>query len=197
MTDEEFDKLFPDWTAVEERILAAAEIIKRRRAQEPVKAKIWEPCSWGCRGWLHSSDPFEVQKCDACARFKSDDEAREVHKKECEGCRWPDIDYQDACMSWIQDLVTYDLESPDKKASPYYDEIMELHGYCEERGVEFMDGVPHAIQTCVNAIDKCVPDSPPMHRFGGLLNLLKRIRDGIEKEELKIRDFSNWEDIAL
>lgn len=58
-----------------------------------MNASTFEPCSPGCPGWLHQTDPHEVQGCDACGRFKvgpgavDDEAAREAHAREC-GCSW-------------------------------------------------------------------------------------------------------------
>lgn len=155
--------------------------------------RTWDQCCEWCLGWLHMNSPYEVEQCDECKRFALTPEGHEAalkaHREEC-GCGWPEMDYQDAAMAWVRDLLEYDL-GDGTTASPYYDEVMELHGYLEERGVEFMDSVPHAIHACGNAIDKTLPDSPPRTRFGGLMALLKRIRDGIENETIKLKDFGD------
>src|SRR3954468_21751232 len=62
----------------------------------------WEPCSVGCMGFVHMTDPIEIQKCDDCGRFKSDDEAIEAHRKEC-GCPYPEQDYH----AWLVRRVGY------------------------------------------------------------------------------------------
>jgi hypothetical protein len=33
------------------------------------------PCSPGCPGWVLNEEDYGIEKCDACKRFKSDDEA--------------------------------------------------------------------------------------------------------------------------
>lgn len=51
-------------------------------------------CDPKCAGWLHMHDPREIQRCDACARFQTDEEARRAHQEEC-GCAWgPRVDGQ-------------------------------------------------------------------------------------------------------
>jgi hypothetical protein len=34
-----------------------------------------KPCSRGCPGWMLEESSFRIEKCDACKRFKSDEEA--------------------------------------------------------------------------------------------------------------------------
>ncbi len=162
----------------------------------------WDQCDPDCPGWLHMDSPFEIEACDACDRFKNiingdgrDDQARKAHRLEC-GCKWPDVDYQDIAMSWIHDLIAYDLEDPiSKQSSPYRDEILKLRQYCEERGSDFINNIPYAIYTCKGAISK-VPDStPPMMRFRKLLSILQTIWKKIRDGELILKDFQNSEAI--
>jgi len=49
----------------------------------------WEPCSPGCKGWYHSEDPCDIEKCDSCGRFRYDEEAILAHRSEC-GCNHPE-----------------------------------------------------------------------------------------------------------
>lgn len=51
-----------------------------------------EECEF--RGWLHVRQPFEIQRCDTCAREISDEIATQSHQRDC-GCDWPAVDYQD------------------------------------------------------------------------------------------------------
>ncbi len=46
-------------------------------------------CYPGCKGWLHMDSPYEIEKCDECGKYDSDDEAVVAHRLEC-GCDWPD-----------------------------------------------------------------------------------------------------------
>lgn len=48
-------------------------------------------CSPTCMGWDHFDDPYEIERCDDCGRFSSDDEAILAHRDEC-GCAWPEYD---------------------------------------------------------------------------------------------------------
>jgi hypothetical protein len=45
----------------------------------------WWRCAEGCPGWLHVDDPYEIEKCDDCARFMYDEDAILAHRVEC-GC---------------------------------------------------------------------------------------------------------------
>lgn len=48
------------------------------------------------RGFLHMHEPFEIERCDACAPEEfTDDDAIELHRIRC-GCDWPEQDYRHA-----------------------------------------------------------------------------------------------------
>ena len=50
-----------------------------------------EECDW--TGWVHSHEPFEIQRCDTCTDGYGDNEAIKFHQQDC-GCDWPEMDYQ-------------------------------------------------------------------------------------------------------
>lgn len=43
------------------------------------------PC---CPGWLHMEEPREIQRCDDCGTYETDEDAAAAHAREC-GCDWP------------------------------------------------------------------------------------------------------------
>jgi len=48
----------------------------------------------GGQGWLHMSEPFEIERCDNCSPNGWDDlKAAKKHRETC-GCDWPETDYQ-------------------------------------------------------------------------------------------------------
>ena len=48
----------------------------------------WRRCSDPtCPGWIHCNDPREIERCDRCTRFDSDEDAQKAHAAEC-GCDW-------------------------------------------------------------------------------------------------------------
>lgn len=53
-------------------------------------------CADDCPGFLHMNEPFEIERCDECGRFDTDDEARHVHRIEC-GCDHPDEARRSPC----------------------------------------------------------------------------------------------------
>lgn len=57
-----------------------------RPLRQPLQVT-WTQCDPKCAGWLHMHDPREIQRCDACARFQTDEEAQRAHQEEC-GCAW-------------------------------------------------------------------------------------------------------------
>lgn len=131
-------------------------------------------------GWIHMDEPYEIQKCDTCEKYKSDEEAVEAHRKEC-GCTWPEVDFQDACLSWLASHTV--LQMPRISDS----EITDLELLLDCRGVEFMDNVPEAIKLCAELVNKS--EGKEREIFFGLLQVLKKVHYKIEHEELKLKDF--------
>lgn len=140
------------------------------------------PCSDGCPGWLHFNEPYEIEKCDECGRFKSDEEAVIAHRVECKKhCLWPEVDYQSAAMSWVSRL------EPDDLGKLTDSDICDFEMRLSIRGVEFMDNVVPCILLCTKFIDRT--EGPQREYLGGLLKVLKKVRDGLENETLKMKDF--------
>jgi hypothetical protein len=51
------------------------------------------------RGWLHMMSLTygpELQRCDSCRRYASDDDAAEAHASAC-GCHWNELE-EEACL---------------------------------------------------------------------------------------------------
>lgn len=173
------------WTAKEPNIMELPKKLKTPKGTEIERA--WEPCCDGCLGWLHMSDPYEVEACDECHRFKKengflDDQARAAHREEC-GCGWPDVDFQDAAMSWVRDLNEGDAVNNLTQS-----DISELETLLDCREVEFMDNVTPAIYVCSRLIEK-TKEGPDNNRLKSLMTLLKKVQDGISNEALKLKDF--------
>jgi hypothetical protein len=152
--------------------------------------RTWDPCCDGCLGWVHMSRPYEIETCDACARFKKEDgefldeQARKAHKEEC-GCGLPEFDFQDAAMAWVNDL-----EEGGAVNNLTQSDISELEGLLNVRGVEFMDNVTPAIYVCSRFIEK-TKEGPDNNRLQRLMKLLKDVQDGISNETLKLKDFGD------
>lgn len=116
-------------------------------------------------------DPFEIQKCDECGRFESNEEAAKQHDLDCLGCYWPKVDYQAAALSWIESLT---LAAKNKKLLKSIDEIGDL---LSERGEAFLKALPDIILF----IEEILASSEIMsesHKtpdlFEGLLNFLRK-----------------------
>lgn len=131
-------------------------------------------------GWVHMNEPYEIEKCDTCGKYKSDEEAVAAHKKEC-GCQWPEVDYQNASISWLTSHSV--LQMPRVTDA----EMTDLELLLDCRGVEFMDNVPKAVSLCTTYFN--VSEGKEREIFFGLLQLLKKVRHKIENEELKLKDF--------
>lgn len=147
----------------------------------------FSPCAPGCNGWLHMDDPYEIEACDECARFSGDDreeQARAAHKKEC-GCAWPDFDYQHAAMAWMYDIDEY-YDSTDLLQGS---NANVLRNFIETNGQELMDNVIPIIFLCTQMIDREKGDTKCKKAIGGMLTMMKEIRDKIAAKELTLKDF--------
>lgn len=71
--------------------------------------KAFEPCSPGCPGWclMESGRGTELQRCDDCARFKDDNEARAVARGTLLGTIIGDIPRE------LRDLAIFLLGDPE------------------------------------------------------------------------------------
>lgn len=52
-----------------------ATIIDKTRLRPDPLPPLYTPCSTGCPGWMVEESLYRIEKCDACKRFKSDEEA--------------------------------------------------------------------------------------------------------------------------
>lgn len=181
---------FGRWSSKESNLQELPKKLKTPKGTEIERT--WEPCSDGCLGWVHMNEPYEVEACDECGRFKAlpvvrkppDEQAAEAHREEC-GCGWPEIDYQDAAMAWVNDIDEDNLVNNLTQS-----DLSELEGLLNCRGVEFMDNVTPAIYVCSRLIEK-TKEGPDHHRLQNLMKLLKKVQDGISNETLKLKDFGD------
>jgi hypothetical protein len=71
-----------------------------------------EECSY--KGFLHMSQPFEIERCDNCAPdLFGDTDAAELHRLKC-GCDWPEFDYHDVINRALLYPDRYFPDSPTK-----------------------------------------------------------------------------------
>ena len=180
LTEKAFDKAFPDWDEVENAIEEAG----KDRVEE-------DTCRPGCMGFLHMDEPFEIERCDECGRFQTDDEAREAHEVECK-CGWPLFDWHSAAHAWLQDVLEIYNDEPPK-------EVEELHSLLENRGVDFLDGIKNGniVRACTRALDLAPPGSAHIERLRGLMSLLKKLTDKVEKGEVDLDDVGYSEDWSV
>ena len=144
--------------------------------------KKWEPCSEGCKGWLHFDDPLEIERCDECGRFKTDEEAVAAHRVEC-GCPWPEVDYQDAVASWVRDIrdvvMIRDLKLVTSDPALFMKEVENMGRLADSGGVEFMDDVKHLISSCSRLMETMTEGVPSDYAKVGWVSVVIAIAYGI------------------
>lgn len=141
-----------------------------------------------CKGFLHSANPFEIERDDEHDRFKDDDEARIAHEKEC-GCGWPSFDFQNAIMAWMTDL----RYSQDGKV--WSKEQGELCNLVDCRGEEFFGNLKSGkiIAACTKAID-LTKDEAQLKHLAGVMSNLKTASKLLSEGKLTVRDFGDPEE---
>lgn len=84
-----------------------------------------EECDF--KGWVHCSDPVEIQRHDSCGTFQNDEEARKAHRKDHPGCEHPEFDYVHRTWRDLTDAQEYLNKTPGMQKP------LELIGSLRER----------------------------------------------------------------
>lgn len=150
----------------------------------------WIPCDKDCKGFLHMDDPYEIEACDECFRFKGEDrdeQARAAHKKECP-CDWPSFDWQHASMAWLYDIENFMGDGDSIQSS----NATVMRNFIETDGQEFMDNVIPAIYLATQMLDREKVELAKK-AIAGLRKLLMEVKEKLHTKELTIKDFSEHE----
>lgn len=125
-------------------------------------------------GWIHMGSPFEIEADDDSGRFRqdgleicSDELAVEAHRKEC-GCPWPEVDYQNAVMSWL-----------DHRADHWRcaaDDVSKLVAVVQHRHL-FLQNLPDAFSLTSRIMDLALKEGlgDTLQSMTGVMNLLKKV----------------------
>lgn len=151
----------------------------------------FEPCSDGCRGWLHVEDPYQIEACDDCGRFKGDfgdDAARVAHEDECD-CGWPSFDYLNASSTWLFEIEEY-CEKSDLIQLSNMNVLRNLVITAEE---QFVENIVPVIFLCKEMLEREWNETGKT-AIRGMLTLYEKIQEMVKEDLLTASDFEEFTD---
>jgi hypothetical protein len=176
-----------------ETVMGAHEKLKEKRYFRSPDGRMtlidWEQCSGDCHGWIHSDSPFEVERCDACDRFKTDDQAIEAHRKEC-GCPWPENDFQDATMAWLDDAKNASVASASTVDITVVNTLIEL----SDRE-HYLSNIDDFIKMAEGYLPHAMPRVKPL--VEGALKNVQKVRELRDTGKLSPFQFGSSESVPL